>query len=189
MRDQVPATPDPRSPTAVEADRELFRRLYQSELDPVRNFLRRLGAPKAHLEDLVHDAFITAYQRFACYDRTRAARPWLFAIALRRYWSFNQRAGLHREVHEEATWVHASGPSPLEIVAGQEERALLMRALDTLDLEKRAVFVMHEIDGLAAPQIAESLELPLNTVYSRLRRARELVERAVRMLCGEGGSP
>jgi RNA polymerase sigma-70 factor (ECF subfamily) len=176
-------------PTGLPADRELVRDLYQAELQPVRKFLRRLGAPLAHLDDLVHDVFITAYQRISTFDRSRRARPWLFAIALRRYWSFNQRASLHREIHQEATWVEAGGPSAPELLAGHEERAILMRALDTLDLERRAVFVMHEIDGLTAPEIAESLEIPLNTVYSRLRRAREVVERAVRSLSGEGEAP
>jgi RNA polymerase sigma-70 factor, ECF subfamily len=172
------------TPSEAESARDLLRQFYEAELTPVRNFLSRLGAPAAHLDDLVHDVFITAYQRLETYDRTRAARPWLLGIAVRRYWSFNQRAALHREVHDEAGWAQASGPSPHDAVAGREERALLARALDTLDLEKRTVFVMHEIDDCSVPDIAEALGVPLNTVYSRLRRARQLMEQAVRKLSG-----
>jgi RNA polymerase sigma-70 factor (ECF subfamily) len=46
------------------------------------------------------------------------------------------------------------------------------RALEQLPMEQRAVLVRHDIDGFAAPEIARELELPLNTVYSRLRLAR-----------------
>lgn len=60
------------------------------------------------------------------------------------------------------------------------KRALLMQALDELELERRAVFVMHELDGQAVPEIAAALEIPLGTAYSRLRLAREDMTAAVR---------
>jgi RNA polymerase sigma-70 factor (ECF subfamily) len=179
------ARPHVRGTTTDESDRALFQRLYQSELAAVRNLLYRVGAPQAHVDDLAHDVFITAYQRFDSYDRTRAIRPWLFGIAVRRYWSFKQRAALHREIHEETSWAAAAEPSPQELVAGQEDRQLLMQALEVLDFEKRTVFVMHEIEDCTVPQIADVLGVPLNTVYSRLRRARQLVEGAVRKLYGD----
>jgi RNA polymerase sigma-70 factor (ECF subfamily) len=47
-----------------------------------------------------------------------------------------------------------------------------MKALDTLDLDRRAVFVLHELDELSMPEIAAALSIPLNTAYSRLRLAR-----------------
>ena len=55
---------------------------------------------------------------------------------------------------------------------GTEARAVLMKALDALDLDRRAVFVMHELDEIPVPEIASTLDIPLNTAYSRLRLAR-----------------
>ena len=66
-----------------------------------------------------------------------------------------------------------SGPSPERALAGEEARRQVARALEQLPLEQRAVFVLHDIDGVSAPEFARALEVPLNTVYSRLRLARE----------------
>ena len=44
---------------------------------------------------------------------------------------------------------------------------------DAIDVGRRAVLVLHEIEEMTAPEIAESLSLPINTVYSRLRLARQ----------------
>jgi RNA polymerase sigma-70 factor (ECF subfamily) len=63
------------------------------------------------------------------------------------------------------------------------------RALDELDLAQRAVFVMHDLDGVAIPEIASMLGIPLNTAYSRLRLARTAFDRAVRRLRAKRGEP
>lgn len=53
-----------------------------------------------------------------------------------------------------------------------EASSLAQLVLQSLELERRAVFVMHEIDGSPMPEIADALGIPLNTAYSRLRLAR-----------------
>lgn len=161
-------------------DRRFFEDLYRRETAAVRGFLRRLGAPPLHLEDLLHDVFVIAYQRLADYDRDRPARPWLFGIAFRRYGSFNQRHAVHREVREELDGVADHGPMPDQRLHERERGGLLRAAIQQLDLDQRAAFVLHHLEGCSAPEIAESLAVPLNTVYSRLRRALERVERTVR---------
>jgi RNA polymerase sigma-70 factor (ECF subfamily) len=70
-------------------------------------------------------------------------------------------------------------------VAAQQQRQLLARALAALDLDKRAVLVMHDVDGHPMPEIAEALSIPLNTAYSRLRLAREQFAIAVRRMQGK----
>ncbi len=66
-----------------------------------------------------------------------------------------------------------------------EAKDLLMRALDELTLVKRDVFVMHDVEGMDAKDIAVLLGIPVNTVYSRLRLAREELERLTRSLSQE----
>ncbi len=55
----------------------------------------------------------------------------------------------------------------------------LDRALETIEVGRRAVLVLHEIEEMTAPEIAKAMSLPLNTVYSRLRVAREELEVAL----------
>jgi RNA polymerase sigma-70 factor (ECF subfamily) len=69
-----------------------------------------------------------------------------------------------------------------EQLASQQARALFLRALEQVAPSRRPVFVMAEIDQESAPNIAEALGVPLNTVYSRLRLAREEFARAARRL-------
>ena len=70
-------------------------------------------------------------------------------------------------------------PLAEETVARAQGLRLATMAIETLDFDKRAVFVPHEIDGLAMPDIAEALGIPLNTAYSRLRLARRDFNQAV----------
>ena len=80
-----------------------------------------------------------------------------------------------------------TAPTPHERMEGKEARALLMKALECLDLDRRAIFVMHELDELAMPEIAGALTIPLNTAYSRLRLARADVAAWIeRYRSGEG---
>ena len=74
-----------------------------------------------------------------------------------------------------------------ETVADRESQRVVQMALGRLNLEQRAVFVMHEIDGCSAPEIADTIGIPLNTVYSRLRLARGKFVKAVRRIHPDGG--
>jgi RNA polymerase sigma-70 factor (ECF subfamily) len=64
--------------------------------------------------------------------------------------------------------------------------AIASRTSASIELPKRAVFVMTEIDGATTPEIAEALAIPLNTAYSRLRLAREEFAAAVQRIRAQG---
>jgi RNA polymerase sigma-70 factor (ECF subfamily) len=134
--------------------------------------LRRLGAPLPDLEDLAHDVFMVVHRHLGDYDPARPLRPWLFGIALRVVSDFRRLQRNLREVPGERVEPVDGAPTPHERMEGTEARSLLMKALDALDLDRRAVFVMHELDEVPVPEIASALSIPLNTAYSRLRLAR-----------------
>jgi RNA polymerase sigma-70 factor, ECF subfamily len=157
----------------VPADRPVdLTEIYRSELAYVWKTLRRLGAPPPDLEDLAHDVFVVVHRHLGDYDPARPLRPWLFGIALRVVADFRRLRRNQREIPGERVEPVDAAPTAHERVEGQEMRDLLMKALDTLDLEQRAVFVMHDLDEVPVPEIAEALAIPLNTAYSRLRLAR-----------------
>jgi RNA polymerase sigma-70 factor (ECF subfamily) len=130
--------------------------------------LRRLGVREADREDLVHEVFLKVHSRIADYDTSRPIRPWLFGFAYR-VAADHHRLARHRV---EVLGVHADAPAAAapadEGVAASEERTLLLEALQTLELDRRAVLVMHDVD-----------DVPLNTAYSRLRLARQQLAAAV----------
>lgn len=159
-----------------------FSTLYRCEFSYVWKTLRRLGAPARDLEDLAHDVFVVVHRHLGDYDSTRPLRPWLFGIAMRVLADFRRVLRNQCEIPAEVDDAVDAGPSPDAHLAESEARAMLMKALAGLDLDRRAVFVMHELDEVAAPEIAAALGVPLNTIYSRLRLARADVAASIRRL-------
>jgi RNA polymerase sigma-70 factor (ECF subfamily) len=166
----------PLTPPLSEAE---FGTLYESEFSYVWHALRRLGVPERDREDLCHDVFMVLYRTWPDYDTARPLRPWLFGIAFRVASDYRRRARHRFEVPGECDSA-ATAPVADEHVAQAEQRRLIQEALATLDLDRRAVFVMHELDGHAMPEIATALAVPLNTCYSRLRLARQQFAAAIR---------
>ncbi len=161
-----------------------FQRLYEAEFDFVWNSLRKLGTPSAHLEDVAHDVFVTAWKKLPDYDTARPLRPWLFGIAWRHASDFRQKASQVREVQGEEHDAPDEAHGPEELVARRQARTIVDRALLEVPAERRVVFVMHELEGFGIPEVAQSLEVPLNTAYSRLRLARRDFADAVQRLKG-----
>jgi RNA polymerase sigma-70 factor (ECF subfamily) len=100
-------------------------------------------------------------------------RTWLFGIAhnVAREQQRKHRRSLDFEPIEDTHL--APGPSPLDQVTSGEALTFVDAFLRSLDDDKRAVFVMADLEQMRAPEIAEVLGVNLNTVYSRLRAARE----------------
>lgn len=165
------------SPPGVE-----WASVYREHFKPVWRFLARLGVQPSELEDLAHEVFLTAFKRADAFDPSRPVLPWLFGIAYRLASDHRQRAGSTREevVGEVPDTAEISGPTAEKAVLARQARVLLDEVLESMDLEKRAVFVMHEFDGLTVPDIARTIDVPVATAYSRLRLAREQFDAGVK---------
>jgi RNA polymerase sigma-70 factor, ECF subfamily len=150
---------------------------YQRELTYLIGSLRRLGVPPRDVEDVLHEVFLVMLKRWDDYDRDRPIRPWLFGIAFRV--ASGHRRRVYRERPEVPHETEYEGEGPDEMVELSEARRLLMSALAVVPLERRAVLVMHEVDEVPMQQIAQQLDIPLFTAYSRLRKARKELEAAL----------
>jgi RNA polymerase sigma-70 factor (ECF subfamily) len=148
-----------------------FETLYESEFAYVWHSLRRLGIRDADLPDLSHDVFVKAFSSFAEYDPARPLRPWLFGIALRVASDFRRLARHQREVFGRSLDRPDQARNAAERIEATEDRQLVLKILDELEISRRVVFVMHELNGHSVREISDALEVPLNTVYSRLRLA------------------
>ncbi len=133
--------------------------------------------PPEQVDDAVQEVFIAAARRLAEFEQRSALSTWLFAIALR------VAHRLRRTEHRHRRRVEALGAAAPDAASEPHRRAeaadTLHRLLDLLDDEKRIVFVLVELEGFTAPEIAEMLAVKLPTVYTRLRAARLRLEQAV----------
>lgn len=167
-----------------------FGGLYDAEFDFVLGSLRRLGVQPRDLEDLAHDVFLAAYRHLDRFDRSRPLRPWLFGIAYRVVAKFYRRPQTHREViAEPPPEVESAGPIADELMLEQQRRELVLRALEGIPVDRRAVFVMAELEGYTMPEIAAALGIPVNTAYSRLRIGRKEFIASLRRAQARQGEP
>lgn len=150
-----------------------FAAVYRAELPAVWKLLSRLGARSSNQEDLAHDVFATAFRKWSEYDPQRPVRPWLFGITYRVLLDFNRRHQNRMSDSAEELDMKDPGHSAEETAARQQGWAIASKALASMEFDRRAIFVMHEIDEQPIPEVADALGIPLNTAYSRLRLARK----------------
>jgi RNA polymerase sigma-70 factor (ECF subfamily) len=150
--------------------------VYAAHHEFVWRSLARLGVDDDRLADAAHDVFMVVARRLPEFEGRASLKTWLFAIALRvarghRRDDARERKRRARVGHHEEPMVapHARAD------AARELRDMLLR----LPEDKRAVFIMAELEGMSAPEISVVLEINPNTVYSRLRLAREQLQRMV----------
>ncbi len=176
-------------PPASTPHGALFRRLFEAESAYVWTTLRRLGVREADVEDLAHELFLKVHAQLEDYDSTRPAKPWLFAFAFRLASDYRRRAAHRNESLGESPEPPSREPRADELLAAQDERALVARALSMVDLDRRAVLVAYEMDELPMKDIATSLQIPLDTAYSRLRVGRAELHKAFQRLAARGVTP
>jgi RNA polymerase sigma-70 factor (ECF subfamily) len=182
--------PDPRAaPTGSDDSDSFYEAIYGQEHRYVRGSLRRLGVAESELPDVTQDVFVTVFRRLTTFDRSRPIRPWLFGVAFR-VAADHLRLSRHRREVLPAVRLETVDPTPGPDAAllRQQARALARRALALLDVRHRTVLVMHDLWDQSASEIAQALKIPLKTVYTRLRIARERFTAAAgRMLITENG--
>jgi RNA polymerase sigma-70 factor (ECF subfamily) len=163
-----------------------FPVIFREHLGYLWHALRRLGVRERDLEDVTHEVFMAVLKKLDRYDTTRPLRPWLFGFAFRLASDYRDLARHRYEVTGEGHEPAFEGPSALDGVLTNEALAVARRALSELELGRRAVFILHELDECPMPEVAEALGIPLNTAYSRLRLARADLAATVRRLRSRG---
>jgi RNA polymerase sigma-70 factor (ECF subfamily) len=139
--------------------------------------LRRLGARDDELPDLLQEVFLVAYRKLPEFEGRSRITTWLFSICHNVF-----RAALRRRSDQ------LPSDAALELSApgiADDDALSARQLLRTLPDEQRTVFVLFELEGMSGDEIAEALTIPVGTVRSRLRLAREAFRRALASACGE----
>lgn len=157
-----------------------FEEIYEAHFDFVWRGVRRLGVPHESLADAAQDVFLVVHKRRADFAGRSSFKTWLFGIVVHVARAYRRkRAAAPALDHDLEAVPDAGRPSP----EGRAEAAQALRALhailDELGDERREVFVLLEMEEMSAPEAAIALGLNVNTVYSRLRAARQEFESAV----------
>jgi RNA polymerase sigma-70 factor (ECF subfamily) len=143
--------------------------------------LQRLGVRDPDVEDMLQEVFVVVHRRLSSFDGSARMTTWLFGICVRVAAAYRRRA-FRRHERPMAQVPDQPAPedtSPEHATAMGQARQCLHAALDRMNLEKRAIFVMFELDEVSCDEIAEMLSIPIGTVYSRLHAARNDFQEAL----------
>lgn len=170
-------TPDPHGPRPL-----VFRDVYTEHVAYVWRVVRRLGVPAADAEDVTQEVFVVVHRRLGDFAHRSRLTTWLYGIALRCASEYRRRGHTRREQLTADPDAGAVEPVQLESVDRRKARDLLDDILQQLDDDKRAVFVFYEIEQMTMADVAEVVDCPLQTAYSRLHAARQHVQDAAARL-------
>ena len=156
-----------------------FEAVYKQNFRGIWRTLRRLGVADAQLDDAAQDVFIVVHKKLRTF-RGGSLRAWLYAIAVRVASDYRRGAARQRTTDlSAATTIADARPDPSQHSESAQSVRLLHDLLNRLDDKKRAVFVLSELEQLTVPEIAQALNINVNTAYSRQRAARQQFEAAL----------
>lgn len=153
-----------------------FEALYRAHFGFVWRALVRLGVPERDVADACQDVFVVVHEKLGRLDPRSRLTTFLYAVCLRVASDRRRRAAHRYEVLGEEREPHVDVEPPVL----SDRRALLAYALDQMPLEQRAVFTLYELEGMTGDEIATLLDVPVATVHSRLRLARDAFRLALR---------
>jgi len=181
--DRAPAPVAVNGATTSARPRLDVRAIFDQHFDFVWRSLRRLGVAESDVDDALQEVFVVVHRKLPEFEARSKVTTWLFGICFRVASEHLRKVKSQREDITDAL-PEAPDPadSPEERCQGREARERLDEVLGYLDADKRAVFVLYEIDELSVESIAEMVGVPVGTVYSRLRAAREEFDRALARL-------
>jgi RNA polymerase sigma-70 factor (ECF subfamily) len=156
---------------------------YDREIDYLFETLRRLGAGPREIEDLAQEVFVVLHRNWQALDSSRPLRPYLFGVAFRIVCAHRRKRA--REIPFPGLDAEDGGRSPEGLLQSKESVALLMAGLDRVPLPRRAVLVMHDLDGVPIADIAKRLSISRFGAYARIRKARRELAVAVRRISKE----
>jgi RNA polymerase sigma-70 factor, ECF subfamily len=146
-----------------------FHEIYESHFELSTCTLRRLGVRECDVDDVAQEVFLAVRGALEGSDRTRPLRPWLFGFVMRHAANY-RRLARHRCQQQLG---NEDAPACSRMDARLDAKREVERVMRSLDESKRTVLALYDIEGLSAAEIASLLEIPANTVYSRIRVARE----------------
>jgi|SRR5579871_1798312 len=161
-----------------ELDIYNFRSIYDAYWHEVARWIRALGGPAADQDDLIQEVFVVVYRRLPDFDG-RNLVGWLYRITAHQVRDYRRLVWVKHIFRRggasssEMSEMRAATPTPLMALEIRERQRKLERILSKLSDRLRATFVLFEIEGYTAEEIAEMHSVRLAAVRARIHRARK----------------
>jgi RNA polymerase sigma-70 factor (ECF subfamily) len=154
--------------------------LYHEMAEPLRGALARLAPAGGDVDDLLQEVFVVALRRSGALLTAVSPKAWLYGVAVKVASAARTRHKLRSFFGlESAPDLADEASGPHEALSRRETAARVHAALSGLTRKRREALVLFELEGLTGPEIAQALDIPLKTVWTRLHHARKDFEAAV----------
>jgi RNA polymerase sigma-70 factor (ECF subfamily) len=166
-----------------EGDTSAFGAIVSKYQDKVYNLCRHMLGNAADAEDAAQDVFLKAYQALPRFQPDASLYTWLYRIATNTCIDYKKKPffeSLFGDSGEGEKLVHDSpsdAPSPEMLYQAKEIGLALQKNLAKLSPKLRAIIILKEIEELSYEEIADTLEISIGTVKSRIARAREELQK------------
>ncbi len=158
-------------------DSAAFGAIYAEHFRAVWRTLSRLGVHPGSIDDAAQEVFVIAWRRFSEFEGRSTPRTWLLGIALRVASDTRRK---QRPTEEVSLQLQTGAPSPEGVTAAKQVSQRVNQLLAVLEPERREVLLLVDLEGYSVPEVAEATGTNLNTLYTRLRAARQQFEDLVR---------
>lgn len=176
--------------TVEEAAAPTIAEVFDAHGAYVARILCCLGVPDVDIADVVQEVFLVVHRRLEGFEGRSSLRTWLYAICLRHAARARERGARRREdCFAQTPEPEERAPTPFDALAKDQALVAALALLEGIDADKRAVFVLYEVEQLTMPEVAEVLGCPAQTAYARLYAARKAIARAVRARRARGEMP
>lgn len=146
-------------------------RFYRQWAETVLRWVLRLGGPALDHEDVAQTVLLTALSRAGAW-RGGNERAWVFGVTRGVVANARRRAWLRRVVGLDTVAEPVAADLTDEAAVARQRRRLVQEALEALPAAQREVIVLADLEGHTAPEVAEMLQIPVGTVYSRQHAGR-----------------
>lgn len=175
---RVPMTQAKRQSAVESGTSERYAEMFRSHYQRVVRWLTVLGVAPAEVDDVAQEVFIIAHRKLDQLRPDASVAGWLMGIA-RRVGATHRRGYERARARERHATPPAETPSPETATMRNRAAQVLHDFLSSLPEDQRLVFVLYEMDGDNATEIAEALGISSNTVHSRIRLIRKKLARVV----------
>ncbi|MFC1576204.1 RNA polymerase sigma factor [Candidatus Omnitrophota bacterium] len=160
---------------ASRGDIKAFEEIYKGTSGFVYNVALRVARSTTSADDITQDVFMKVYKNLSKFNYRSSLKTWIYRITVNTAINYQKAEAKHTDRRADYDTVIQSAHAEERVrdnVTKGDEKERLSLFLETLTPEQRACIVLKEIEGLKYREIADALKINVNTVRSRLKRAR-----------------
>jgi RNA polymerase sigma-70 factor (ECF subfamily) len=164
----------PRISAATTLSLDIIR--WYSEYAPfISRIIQRLVGEGPQVDDLLQETFIVAFKKQAAFNGRSSPKTWLYAIASRLCLKYKRSSRRFRLFSARLSLEPASKPPTPPDQLLERDRCIILvhELLEKLPFKQREAFILYELEKLEGEEIAEILQIPIGTVWTRLHHARK----------------